>query len=123
MSAKLLLTNFDGTMFRLEVLPDCRDTRVLLHTRYWNREDQLVPGELEFFGVAAVGFSVNYLDNSAGSELCGLYELEDEEEKMLLRENIGRRSRDSVLIGSQIQEDAPGGASQHFRAAGADMSY
>ena len=37
MSAKLLLTNFDGTMFRLEVLPDCRDTRVLLHTRYWNR--------------------------------------------------------------------------------------
>ena len=26
MSAKLLLTNFDGTMFRLEVLPDCRDT-------------------------------------------------------------------------------------------------
>ena len=65
MSAKLLLTNFDGTMFRLEVLPDCRDTRVLLHTRYWNREDQLVPGELEFFGVAAVGFSVNYLDNPA----------------------------------------------------------
>ena len=84
MSAKLLLTNFDGTMFRLEVLPDCRDTRVLLHTRYWNREDQLVPGELEFFGVAAVGFSVNYLDNPAGSELCGLYELEDEEEKMRL---------------------------------------
>ena len=66
---------------------------------------------------------MDYLDNPIGLELRDVYELEDEEEKMLLRENIGRRSRDSVLIGSQIQEDAPGGASQHFRAAGADMSY
>ena len=108
MSAKLLLTNFDGTMFRLEVLPDCRDTRVLLHTRYWNREDQLVPGELEFFGVAAVGFSVNYVDNPAGSELCGLYELTDEAEKRgLLRENFDRRRREFLLTGYELAEDDP----------------
>lgn len=109
MSTKLLLANFDGTMPRLEMLPAYRDTRVLLHTRYWNREDRLVSAELEFFGVAAVGFSVNYLDNPIGSELCGLYELEDEEEKMrLLRENFDRRRRDFLLTGYQMQEDDPG---------------
>lgn len=109
MSTKLLLANFDGTMPCLEVLPACGDTRVLLHTRYWNREDQPVAGELEFFGVAAVGFSVNYLDNPIGSELCGLYELEDEKEKMrLLRENFDHRRRDFLLIGYQLQEDDPG---------------
>ena len=109
MRTKLLLANFDGTMSRLEVLPACQDTRVLLYTQYWNREDQLVSVELEFSGVVAADFSVNYLDNPIGSELCGFYELEDEEEKMrLLRENFDRRRRDFLLTGYQLQEDDPG---------------
>ena len=109
MSTKLLLANFDGTMPYLEVRPACRDTYVLLHTQYWNREDRLVSGKLEFFGVASVGFSVNYLDTPIGSELCGLYELEDEEEKLrLLRENFDRRRRDFLLTGYDLQEDDPG---------------
>ena len=66
MSAVCLLKNFDGTMPRLEVLPDGERTRVLLHTRYWDREDRLVSADVEFSDVAAVRFSVNYLGSSAG---------------------------------------------------------
>ena len=96
-------------MSRLEMLPAYRDTRVLLHTRYWNRKDRLISGERKFFGAAAVGISVNYLDNPIGSELCGLYELVDEEEKMrLLRENFDRRRRDFLLTGYDLQKDDPG---------------
>jgi hypothetical protein len=62
MSAVCLLKNFDGTMPRLEVLPDGGRTRVLLHTRYWDREDRLVSADVEFSDVAAVRFSVNYLE-------------------------------------------------------------
>lgn len=109
MNTKLLMANFDGRMPQLEVLPACGDTRVLLHIQYWNGEDQLVSGKLEFFGVVAVGFSVNYLDNPIGAELCGLYELEDEWEKArLLQENVDRRRRDFLLTGYQLQEDDPG---------------
>lgn len=109
MRTKVLLSNFDGTMSRLEVLPACQDTQVLLYTQYWNREDQLVSVELEFSGVVAADFSVNYLDNPIGSELCGFYELEDEEEKMrLLRKNFDRRRREFLLTGYQLQEDDPG---------------
>ena len=60
---------------------------------------------------------MDYLDNPIGLELRDVYELEDEEEKMLLRENIGRRSRDSVLIGYQIQEDALGGSFSTFSSS------
>ena len=85
---------------RLEKLPLALGFVLALLGYLWRYE--------EFFGVAAVGFSVNYLDNPAGLELCGLYELEDEEEKMrLLRENFDRRRRDFLLTGYQIQEDDP----------------
>lgn len=108
MSAVCLLKNFDGTMPRLEVLPDGERTRVLLHTRYWDREDRPVSADVEFSDVAAVRFSVNYLGSSAGSELFGLYELAGEEEKLrLLKENFAGRRRDFLLTGYDLQAEDP----------------
>ncbi len=108
MSAKKLLHNFDGTMPRLEVLTAREETRVLLHTQYWDGEDRKISGTLAFHGVAAVGFSVNHLSESVGSELCGLYELTDEAEKRgLLRENFDRRRREFLLTGYELAEDDP----------------
>ena len=108
MSARLLLSAFDGTMLRLEVLPAREETRVQLSMQYWDSNDRRVSGKLEFYGVAAIGFSVNYHGQSIGSELCGLYELTDKAEKVeMLRENFDRRRRDFLLTGYAFDENDP----------------
>ena len=100
MSGKLLLGNFDGSMERLELLPECGAARAVFHTRYWEREDRSVEAVVTFFGVIAISFSVNYFDNPMGSELFGLYELEDEAEKVrLIRDNFSIRRREFLLAG------------------------
>lgn len=100
MSAKLLLANFDGTLERLELLPECRETKAVFHIRYWDKQENLVEAVLTFFDVIAISFSVNYFDNPIGAELFGLYGMEDEEEKArLIRENFNARRREFLLAG------------------------
>ncbi len=100
MSGKLIVENFDGSMERLEVLPECGATKAVFHIRYWDKEGSPVEAALTFFNVIAISFSVNYFDNPIGIELFGLYEIEDETEKAeLIRENFRVRRREFLLAG------------------------
>lgn len=100
MSGKLLVQNFDGSMERLEVLPEHGESKAVFHMRYWDEEGGPVEAVLTFYHVIAISFSVNYFDNPMGAELFGLYEIEDEAEKVkLIRENFRIRRREFLLAG------------------------
>lgn len=100
MSARLLLDDFDGTLGRLELRPECCGTRAFFHVQYWDKAEKPVEAVLTFSDVIAVSFSVNYFDNPIGGELFGLYEIENEAEKAeLLRENFRSRRREFLLAG------------------------
>lgn len=98
MSAKLLLDDFDGSMGRLELEPECCGTKAFFRVQYWDKAENPVEAILIFSDVISVSFSVNYFDNPIGSELFGLYEIEDETEKVkLIRENFLSRRREFLL--------------------------
>lgn len=100
MSAKLLLANFDGTMGRLELTVRGEATQAVFHTRFWDEADRLTGAALVFSEVIAVSFAVNYFDNPIGAELFGLYEIEDEGEKVrLIQKNFETRRRRFLLAG------------------------
>ncbi|MCI9331179.1 MAG: hypothetical protein HFG05_03270 [Oscillibacter sp.] len=99
MSGKLLVKNFDGSMERLEVLPERGTTKAVFHIRYWDETGSLAEAALTFSHVIAISVSVNYFDNPIGAELFGLYEYRGRNRKSRVDTRELSRPAAGVFVG------------------------
>lgn len=86
--SELILRTFDGTMKKLNLTPECDDSKVEFQIKYYNDEDILTEASIIFEGVVAIDFEIIYFDSFSGSELFGFYEIFDSEAKIKIIEKI-----------------------------------
>lgn len=106
-TSKLLIKTFDGSLFDFTVTPKCMDSSVEFNMAYYDYDGDksLLKVKVRFQNVVAIDFEVNFFDNSIGAELCGFYEILQEEMKKKIVEKVFNNRLDGYLYHGDYDYD------------------
>ncbi len=107
-ASKLLIKTFDGSLVNLKLRPECMNSTVEFDIRYYDYDgdESPVKAKVIFREAASIDFEVNLFDNCIGAELCGFYEVFQEEKKKEIVEKIFRNRLDGFLYHGDYSYDA-----------------
>ena len=76
-AGRLLVKNFDARIPKIEIKPKGISSKIVVHSKMYDENDDKINVKIHFADVAAIEFCINFFDNMIGTEACGLYEIED----------------------------------------------
>ena len=100
-AGKLLVKNFDARIPKIEIKPKGVGSKIVVRSKmYDENDDRKIDVKINFDGVAAIEFCVNFFDNLIGAEALGLYEIEDIDfVDSVVKRNFERRREVYLLEG------------------------
>ena len=76
-AGRLLVKNFDARIPKIEIKPKGISSKIVVHSKMYDENDDKINVKIRFDDVAAIEFCINFFDNMIGTEAWGLYEIED----------------------------------------------
>lgn len=106
-NSKLLIKTFDGSLLKLNIKPKCMNSIVAFDIQYYDYDgdNALIQAKIIFKEVVSIDFEINFFDNCIGSELCGFYEIFDNEKKKEMIEKIFQARREGHLYHGDYDYD------------------
>ena len=104
--SQLLLPAFDAQLTELKITPRCHNTKISYKLKvYDENSQQKVKKIMQFEDVIAIEFQMNYFENTIGSEVCGFYEIFQQERKQSLLERNFISRKDNFLFHGDYHYD------------------